>query len=44
MDKFSKYYAYATSHKVVGLGKFPLDGNPHKAMGLIAHPGEFRCV
>ena len=26
--------------QVVGLCKLPLDGNPNKAMGLIAHPGE----
>ena len=32
--------AYATHDKVVGLMQLPLDGNPSKAMGLIAHPGE----
>ena len=35
-----RYVAYATAEKVVGLMKLPLDGNPSKAMGLIAHPGE----
>jgi WD40 repeat protein/Ca2+-binding EF-hand superfamily protein len=36
----STYMAYATFDKVVGLVKFPLDGNPTKSMGIIAHPGE----
>lgn len=35
-----RYCAYSTHEKVVGLLKLPLDGNPHKTMGLIAHPGE----
>lgn len=34
------YCAYTTPEKVVGLLKLPLDGNPHRLMGLIAHPGE----
>ncbi|GBG32283.1 Cilia- and flagella-associated protein 251 [Hondaea fermentalgiana] len=33
------YIAYATAEKVIGLVKTPLDGNPFKMMGLIAHPG-----
>ena len=35
-----RYVAYSTYEKVVGVVKLPLDGNPNKAMGLIAHPGE----
>ena len=35
-----RYMAYSTAEKVVGLLKLPLDGNPNKAMGLIAHPAE----
>jgi len=35
-----RFVAYATHDKVVGLMQLPLDGNPSKAMGLIAHPGE----
>jgi len=35
-----RYLAYATHDKVVGLVQMPLDGNPNKTMGLIAHPGE----
>lgn len=40
----SSYLAYATFDKVVGLVKFPLDGNPTKAMGIIAHPGEISGI
>ncbi|KAJ3115568.1 Cilia- and flagella-associated protein 251, partial [Physocladia obscura] len=32
------YVAYSSQEKVVGLTKLPLDGNPHRFMGLIAHP------
>ncbi|KAL1528602.1 hypothetical protein AB1Y20_009940 [Prymnesium parvum] len=39
-DNDDRYIAYATHEKVVGIMKLPLDGNPNKAMGLIAHPGE----
>lgn len=39
-----RYCAYSTHEKVVGLLKLPLDGNPHKTMGLIAHPGEISNV
>ncbi|KAG6975378.1 hypothetical protein JG688_00002456 [Phytophthora aleatoria] len=39
-----RYCAYSTYEKVVGLLKLPLDGNPHKAMGLIAHPGKISNV
>uniref|UniRef100_A0A7S3CT12 Cilia- and flagella-associated protein 251 n=1 Tax=Strombidium rassoulzadegani TaxID=1082188 RepID=A0A7S3CT12_9SPIT len=35
-----KYLVYATAKKVIGLIKMPLDGNPNKTMGLIAHPDE----
>lgn len=39
-----RYCAYSTHEKVVGLLKLPLDGNPHKCMGLIAHPGAISDV
>eukprot|EP00656_Telonema_subtile_P052963 TRINITY_DN7525_c0_g1_i1.p1 TRINITY_DN7525_c0_g1~~TRINITY_DN7525_c0_g1_i1.p1 ORF type:complete len:888 (-),score=271.02 TRINITY_DN7525_c0_g1_i1:169-2832(-) len=32
--------AYSTKQKVIGLVQFPLDGNPNKTMGIIAHAGE----
>ena len=34
----SKYLCFASHERVVGVTKLPLDGNPHKSMGLIAHP------
>lgn len=40
----SSYLAYATFDKVIGLVKFPLDGNPTSAMGIIAHPGEISAI
>jgi len=40
----SPYAAYATAEKVVGVLKMPLDGNPNKMMGLIAHPGEVASI
>jgi WD40 repeat protein len=33
-----KFLLYSTAEKVIGLLKMPLDGNPTKTMGLIAHP------
>ena len=35
-----QYLLYSTNKKVIGLIQLPLDGNPHKTMGLIAHPDE----
>jgi WD40 repeat protein len=35
-----KYLLYSTAKKVMGLVKMPLDGNPNKTMGLIAHPND----
>ena len=37
-DEVPKYVAYATKEKIIGIIKLPLDGNPNKTMGLIAHP------
>ena len=34
------YMLYATACKVIGLVKLPLDGNPCRCLGMIAHPGE----
>ena len=33
-----KFLIYSTAQKVIGMIKLPLDGNPTKTMGLIAHP------
>ena len=40
----SPYIVYSTAEKVVGIVKIPLDGNPNKAMGLIAHPTAISSV
>ena len=43
-DRGEKYLLYSTEKKVIGLIKIPLDGNPNKTMGLIAHPEEVADV
>ena len=37
-ERSDKFLLYSTEKKVIGLMKLPLDGNPNKTMGLIAHP------
>ena len=39
-DAKDKYLVYSTNKKVIGLIKLPMDGNPNKTMGLIAHPDD----
>jgi hypothetical protein len=39
-----KYVAYSTKEKIVGIIKLPLDGNPNKHMGMIAHPSKISCA
>ena len=39
-----EYIAYATSNKVAGMIRLPLDGNPSRAMGLVAHPADIGNV
>lgn len=43
-DDVPKYVAYTTEKKIVGVIKLPLDGNPNKTMGMIAHPGKISCI
>lgn len=38
------HMAYATKERIVGLVAMPLDGNPEKSMGLIAHPGPIAAM
>jgi len=38
----SEYLVYSTGQKVIGLIKLPLDGNPNRSFGLIAHSEEVR--
>jgi WD40 repeat protein/Ca2+-binding EF-hand superfamily protein len=33
------HFAYSSDSKVVGIGSFPLAGDPSKVMGINAHPG-----
>ncbi|GFR40429.1 hypothetical protein Agub_g1003 [Astrephomene gubernaculifera] len=40
----SAFLAYRTAERVVGLIAWPLDGDPARTMGLIAHPGEVRAI
>lgn len=39
-----KLLAYASKDRIAGIIRLPLDGNPHRAMGLIAHPGEISNI
>ena len=34
------YLAFTTASKVAGLVKLPIEGNPYRSIGAIAHPGE----
>jgi len=43
-DGEDQYMLYATHEKVLGLVQLPLDGNPNKCMGLIAHPGQISAI
>lgn len=38
------YLAYMTESKVVGLAKLPLDGNPNRYTGIVAHPGKVKYI
>lgn len=38
-DSRPQFLVYRTTEKVIGVIMLPLDGNPHKTMGIIAHPG-----
>eukprot|EP00798_Chlamydomonas_sp_ICE-L_P020374 gene20374-27144_t len=38
------FLAYSTSERVVGLLAWPMDGDPAKTMGLIAHPGPIGSI
>lgn len=38
------FLAYSTSERVIGLLAWPMDGDPAKTMGLIAHPGAVRAI
>lgn len=37
-------YAFTTGERILGIGHFPLDGNPQQSMALVAHPGEITRI
>jgi len=41
-----KFYIFATSNSILGLIRKPIDGNPHKNIGIVAHPTPLRnfCI
>ncbi|CAD7967330.1 unnamed protein product [Amoebophrya sp. A120] len=39
-----EFLLYATKEKVIGLLQQPLDGNPFRQMGVIAHPGLISAI
>jgi cilia- and flagella-associated protein 251 len=39
-----RYLVYSTPQKIIGIIKLPLDGNPNKSMGLIAHPERISSI
>jgi WD40 repeat protein len=43
-DKTKRLIAFATREKVLGLMCLPIDGNPFRYMGVIAHPGIIKDV
>ena len=34
------YFVFRMQDRIVGVLKMPFDGNPHRSMALIGHPGE----
>ena len=38
------HFAYSSDTKVVGIGSFPLAGDPTKVMGINAHPGAISSI
>ena len=38
------FFVYSTKSKVIGIGSFPLTGNPTKVMGLVAHPAQISSI
>jgi len=40
----TKFYAYSTASKVIGIGCLPLTGNPSEVMGIVAHPSTITSI
>lgn len=41
-DKDKRLIAFTTKEKIMGLMCLPIDGNPYRYMGVIAHPGTIK--
>jgi cilia- and flagella-associated protein 251 len=37
-------YVFGTSSRIVGMGLLPIDGDPTKLLGIVAHPGEISAM
>ena len=38
-NRTDELFAYACAKDVAGIGRLPIDGDPNKSMGVVAHPG-----
>jgi WD40 repeat protein len=43
-DKDKRLIAFSTKEKIMGLMSLPIDGNPYRYMGVIAHPGDIKNI
>lgn len=43
-EGLTKFYAYSTASKVIGIGCLPLTGNPSEIMGIVAHPSTITSI
>ena len=43
-DKDKRLIAFSTKEKIMGLMCLPVDGNPYRYMGVIAHPGTIKDI
>jgi hypothetical protein len=41
---FIATYVFTTGQRILGVGHFPLDGNPNQTMGIVAHPAEITRI
>ena len=43
-DKDNRLILFSTKEKIMGLMSLPIDGNPYRYMGVIAHPGDIKNI
>ena len=43
-DKDNRLILFSTKEKIMGLMSFPIDGNPYRYMGVIAHPANIKNI